>query len=98
MNKKDKKNNWKHGRFAKIFVQYILEVYQSIEDSQFTKGIILDERPLSQILIEETSKDVIAHYTLTAKKILLNQRKKKKRNKISRRKKCKINIFISIKI
>ena len=95
MNKKDKKNNWKHGRFAKIFVQYILEVYQNIEDSQFTKGIILDERPLSQILIEETSKDVIAHYTLTAKKILLNQRKKKKGIKFQEERNVKL-IYLSL--
>ncbi len=76
MKKQDKKSTWKNGRFAKVFASFILEIYQNIEDSQFTQGIMLDERPLTQILIEETSKEIITHYSLTAKKIFINQRKK----------------------
>ena len=76
MKKQDKKSTWKNGRFAKVFASFILEIYQNIEDSQFTQGIMFDERPLTQILIEETSKEIITHYSLTAKKIFINQRKK----------------------
>ena len=76
MKKQDKKSTWKNGRFAKVFASFILEIYQNIEDSQFTQGIMFDERPLTQILIEETSKEIITHYSLTAKKIFINQRRK----------------------
>ncbi len=77
----DKRINWKHGKFVKIFTAFILEIYQNIEDSQFTQGIMFDERPLSQILIEETSKDIITHYSLSAKKIFINKRRKPSKKK-----------------
>ena len=81
MLQQDKKINWKNGKFVKIFTAFILEIYQNIEDSQFTQGIMFDERPLSQILIEETSKDIITHYTLSAKKIFINKRRKPSKKK-----------------
>ena len=53
--------NWKKSKFAKILANYVIEIYQTLEDSKFTRGIMFDERPLAQILIEETSKEIIGH-------------------------------------
>ena len=71
---KKKKPDWRHGKVAKLLLYFILETYEYIQDTDFTKGIILDERPLTQILIEETSKNTIGHYSLIAKKTILGKR------------------------
>ena len=60
-NPKKKRMNWKKSKFAKILANYVIEIYQTLEDSKFTRGIMFDERPLAQILIEETSKEIIGH-------------------------------------
>ena len=60
-NPKKKRMNWKKSKFAKILANYVIEIYQTLEDSKFTRGIMFDERPLTQILIEETSKEIIGH-------------------------------------